>query len=161
MTCRHLECVSVYFLSGLSNAGARAAFACTTICITGALHHCDNAQRIARRVWHPYCPTLQQQLRSIACSSLLRQHQIESTPMACSRTAMVVAASANMSLLCSRYAKIVRSSKPVDMVLQGLREKLTHPEAANAARLSKKLVTIHTDIVLPPVRFPMLSLIHI
>ena len=38
---------------------------------------------------------------------------------------------------------------------QGLREKLTNPEAANAARLSKKLVTIHTDIVLPPVRFPM------
>ncbi|KAL3155299.1 hypothetical protein ABBQ32_013081 [Trebouxia sp. C0010 RCD-2024] len=38
---------------------------------------------------------------------------------------------------------------------KGLREKLTNPEAANAARLSKKLVTIHTDIVLPPVRFPM------
>ena len=43
----------------------------------------------------------------------------------------------------------------LDVVLQGLREKLTNPEAANAARLSKKLVTIHTDIVLPPVRFPM------
>ena len=42
-----------------------------------------------------------------------------------------------------------------DLVLQGLREKLTNPESANAARLSKKLVTIHTDIVLPPVRFPM------
>ena len=40
-------------------------------------------------------------------------------------------------------------------MLQGLREKLTNPEAANAARLSKKLVTIHTDIVLPPVRFSM------
>lgn len=46
----------------------------------------------------------------------------------------------------------------LEMVLQGLREKLTHPEAGNAARLSKKLVTIHTDIVLPPVRFPMTHL---
>lgn len=50
------------------------------------------------------------------------------------------------------------SSQAADMcfwMYQGLREKLTHPESANAARLSKKLVTIHTDIVLPPVRFPM------
>lgn len=41
------------------------------------------------------------------------------------------------------------------MALQGLREKLTNPESAAAARLSKKLVTIHTDVALPPVRFPL------
>ena len=43
----------------------------------------------------------------------------------------------------------------LQLLLQGLRDKLTTPEAAPAARLSKKLVTIHTDIALPPVRFPM------
>lgn len=55
---------------------------------------------------------------------------------------------------CSRYMSL-GSLVLLDLVLQGLREKLTNPESANAARLSKKLVTIHTDIVLPPVRFPM------
>lgn len=76
---------------------------------------------------------------------------MELTPVACSRTALVIAASASMSLLCSRYVDL----NLLEMVPQGLREKLTNPEAGNAARLSKKLVTIHTDIVLPPVRFPM------
>ena len=40
-------------------------------------------------------------------------------------------------------------------VFQGLRDKLTHADAAPAARLSKNLVTIHTDVVLPPVQFAM------
>ena len=39
--------------------------------------------------------------------------------------------------------------------MQGIRAKLTAPEAAPAARLSKKLVTIRTDVDLPPIRFPM------
>ena len=39
--------------------------------------------------------------------------------------------------------------------MQGIRAKLTAPEAAPAARLSKKLVMIRTDVDLPPIRFPM------
>ena len=39
-------------------------------------------------------------------------------------------------------------------MLQALRAKLTSPESAAAARLSKKLVTIHTDVDMPPLRFP-------
>ncbi len=38
---------------------------------------------------------------------------------------------------------------------QALKAKLTNPEAAAAARLSKKLVTIQTNVDLPPLRFPM------
>ena len=55
------------------------------------------------------------------------------------------------------YLQHIISTGKLNVVLvhQGLREKLTSPGAADAARLSKKLVTIHTDIVLPPVRFPM------
>lgn len=41
------------------------------------------------------------------------------------------------------------------LLLQGVRTKLTAAEAAPAARLSKRLVTIQTDVELPPLRFPM------
>ena len=47
-------------------------------------------------------------------------------------------------------------SQPLRLLpLQGVRTKLTTPEAAPAARLSKRLVTIQTDVELPPLRFPL------
>lgn len=39
--------------------------------------------------------------------------------------------------------------------VQALREKLINPENIAAGRLSKKLVTIHTDVQLPPLKFHM------
>lgn len=68
-----------------------------------------------------------------------------------------VAALAIGLLSCSRYVSFA-CLVLLDLMLQGLREKLTNSESGNAARLCKKLVTIHTDIVLPPVRFPMTHL---
>lgn len=72
---------------------------------------------------------------------------------ACSDSYCPCATTCGLVAACNKVT--LTTSSHLFWMHQGLREKLTNPEAANAARLSKKLVTIHTDIVLPPVRFPM------
>ena len=44
------------------------------------------------------------------------------------------------------------------LVVQATRTALTSEEGVQAARLSKKLVTIHTDVQLPPLTFPFSQL---
>ena len=43
----------------------------------------------------------------------------------------------------------------MSLVMQRVRSKLTSPEVGPQVRLCKKLVTIQTDVDLPPIRFPM------